>query len=259
VRAIGDSALPQARIIALANHKGGTAKTTTAVNLAACLAEQGRRVLLIDLDPQGSASSWLGVDGSLGIHAVLTEGASLESQIVETNGVAVIAASRRLAAAERVMAGELGAETLLRRKMAEAGLDGWHYILLDAPPAVGLLAINALAAATEALIPVEAHVLALSGVMQIMATIDLVRERFNPSLTLCGFVICRYDARTRHSIEVKESLAKRFAGKTLPILIRENVRLAEAPSFGRPIIAYSPRSTGAADYRALAAEIIGME
>jgi chromosome partitioning protein len=253
--------LPKPRIIALANHKGGTAKTTTAVNLAACLAAADRRILLIDLDPQGNASSWLGVDSELGIDAVLTNGEALDTQIVPAAvaGVSVIAASSGLAATERALAGERGAETLLRRQAAQGKLEAWHYVILDTSPALGLLTINALAAAHEVLIPVEAHVLALSGVAQIINTITLVQQRFNPELALTGFVICRFDPRTRHSVEVRESLTAKFPGKVLTTVIRENVRLAEAPSFGVPVSVYAPRSSGAADYHALAAEIIGME
>lgn len=253
--------MPGQRIIALANHKGGTAKTTTAVNLATSLAEHDRRVLLVDLDPQGSASTWLGVESDRGIHAVLTDGQTLDSQVIATavERVFVIPASRRLAVAERIMAGELGAETVLRRKMAQGGPRAWDYILLDTPPALGLLTINALAAAQEVLVPVEAHVLALAGVAQMIDTIGLIQERFNPSLALTGFVICRFDSRTRHGVEVMESLATRFPEKVLKAVIRENVRLAEAPSFGAPVATYAPRSTGAADYRELAAEILGME
>jgi chromosome partitioning protein len=250
------------RIIAVANHKGGTAKTTTTVNLGACLAESGRQVLLVDLDPQRNASSWLGMSGERGgSYTILTEDSTLDEEIRQTSvaGLAVVPATRRLSQTEKVLAGELGAETLLRRHIATRDLSPWHYILFDTAPALGLLTVNALAAAGEVLVPVEAHVLALSGVMQITDTVELVRERLNPDLRVSGFVLCRFDPRTRHSAEVRDSLAQKFPGQVLRTVIRENVRIAEAPSFNAPINVYAPRSAGATDYRALAAEIIAAE
>jgi chromosome partitioning protein len=254
--------MPNTRIVAVANHKGGTGKTTTAVSLGACLAERGRRVLLIDLDPQRNASSWLGFnDEDGGSYAMLAEGSPLDKEIRQTSiaGLAIVPATRRLARAEQLLAGELGAETLLRRRIAAQDLTPWHYLLVDTAPALGLLTINALAAAREVLVPVEAHVLALSGVMQIEDTVALVRERLNPELRVSNFVLCRFDPRTRHSGEVRDSLFRRFPDRVLSTVIRENVRIAEAPSFSAPISVYAPRSTGAADYRALAAEIIAAE
>jgi len=248
------------RIIAIANHKGGTAKTTTAVNLAACLAERNRQTLLIDLDPQGSASAWLGVNGDAGMYSVLVQGQSFDSQIQRSSvdGLAMIPASRLLATAERILAGAQTAELLLNRQMSQGNLAAWQNVVIDTPPALGLLTLNALAAADEVLVPVEAHILALSGVVQILATIRLVQEQFNPKLKLIGFVICRFDARTRHCAEVRERLVAKFPRLVLNSIIRENVRLAEAPSFGAPIAVYAPASNGAADYRALASEILAM-
>jgi chromosome partitioning protein len=249
------------RIIAIANHKGGAAKTTTAVNLSACLAARGRRVLLVDLDPQANASAWLGVDAASGTYAVLAEEHSLKSEIRSSSvrNLSVVPASQRLAAAEKILAGELGGETLLARRIAQDPLRDWDYVLIDTPPALGLLTINALAAAEEALIPVEAHVLALSGVVQIMSTLALVQERINPKLRLAGFVISRFNTRTRHCAEVRDRLIARYPDHVLSTAIRENVRLAEAPTFALPISEYAPASTGATDYAALAAEILAME
>ncbi|MGH7073318.1 MAG: ParA family protein [Stellaceae bacterium] len=249
------------RIIAVANHKGGAAKTTTAVNLAAGLVRKGRRVLLLDLDPQGNASSWLGVEADSGMFAVLAENRPVAAELHESSlaGLAVVPASQRLAGAERILAAELAAETILRRRLEETDLSAWDYVILDTPPALNLLTINALAAADEVLVPVEAHVLALSGVAQIAQTIGVVRTRLNPRLRLTGFVICRFDTRTRHSVEVRERLSAKFGDQVLHTVIRENIRLAEAPSFGAPIDVYAPTSPGAADYAALASEILAME
>jgi chromosome partitioning protein len=249
------------RTISIANHKGGAGKTTTAVSLAASLAAQGREVILIDLDPQANASSWLEINDDRGIYSVFAEGGSLRDEIKSTSfkHLAVVPANQRLAGAERFLAGELGAETILKRHMFDSDLKVWDYVIFDTPPALNLLTINALAASTEVLVPVEAHVLALSGVAQMMTTMALVRERLNPFLKLTGLLICRFDSRTRHSLDVKERLTAKFGDKVLKTVIRENVRLAEAPSFGAPIGSYAPNSPGACDYRALAAEIIATE
>jgi chromosome partitioning protein len=249
------------RTIAIANHKGGAAKTTTAVNLAAGLAKRGRRVMLLDLDPQGNASSWLGASGDASVFSVLTENRTVESQLIKSTveGLSLVPASQRLAGAERVLASELAAETSLRRRLDDADLSRWDYVIIDTPPALNLLTINALTAADEVLVPVEAHVLALSGVAQIVSTIGLVQSRLNPKLTLTGFLLCRFDARTRHSTDVRDRLAAKFGDQVLSTVIRENVRLAEAPSFCEPIEVYAPTSQGAADYGTLADEIIAME
>ncbi|HEY5209084.1 MAG TPA: ParA family protein [Stellaceae bacterium] len=249
------------RIIAIANHKGGAAKTTTAVNLAAGLAKRGRRVMLLDLDPQGNASSWLGGEGDASMFSILTESQSIDSQLTKSTveGLSVIPASQRLAGADRILASELAAETTLRRRLDETDLVRWDYVILDTPPALNLLTINALTAANEVLVPVEAHVLALSGVAQIVSTIGQVQARLNPKLTLTGFLLCRFDPRTRHAGDVRDRLTAKFGDQVMRTIIRENIRLAEAPSFCAPIESYAPTSQGAADYGALASEVIAME
>src|SRR5262245_11474261 len=249
------------RLIAIINQKGGSGKTTTAVNLAAALGEQDRRVLVLDLDPQASASSWLGVkDGGRGLLDVFTDGLALAglTQPTSTEGVEIVPSSTWLVGAETALAGEVGAETILRRRLA--ALKGhWQYILIDCPPALGLLTVNALAAAQEVLVTVESHVMALGGLARLLETLDVVKERLNPDVKITGILACRVNARTRHAQEVVEQLQTRFGSLLYHTLIRENVRLAECPSFGQPITLYDPQCNGATDYRQLATEVIRQE
>ncbi len=250
------------RRIAITNQKGGSGKTTTAVNLAAALGERKRRVLVIDLDPQCSATSWFGIKNTdKGLFGVFIENRNVTDIINNTNvpNVAVIPASPWLVGVEKALAGEVGAETILRRHLQNLPHDRWDYLLIDCPPALGILTINALAAVKEVLVPVEAHVLALEGLAQLLQTVDVVKERLNPELEISGILACRVDGRTRHAQEVVEHLQGRFGNLVYNTVIRENVRLAECPSFGKPITQYDPRSYGAADYRALAREIIRHE
>ena len=249
------------RRVAVTNQKGGSAKTTTTVNLAAALGEAGRRVLVIDLDPQASSTAWLGLTRpARGAYELLMDSVPVDSLILPTGaeGVSCIAATPALAGTERALAREIGAETTLRRRLAQLA-GAWDYALFDTPPTLGVLTLNALAAADELLVPVEAHVLALAGVTQLFDTVRMVRERLNPALEIAGMVVCRYDTRTRHAGEVAESLRQTFPDTMYETAIRENIRLAEAPSFHRPITDYDPRSSGAVDYRALAGEVIAQE
>lgn len=250
------------RCIAVANQKGGAAKTTTTVNLGAALAERGKRVLLIDLDPQGNASDWVGCapNDPEGVYALLTGSSGIAELNRQTAfpGMQAIPATKALTGIERALAREMGAETTLRRKLAGAP-DRWDYVLIDTPPTLGMLTLNALAAARELIIPVAAHVLALAGVAQLVETMGVVRERLNPNLALAGIVACRVDSRTRHCAEVVASLRETFGAQVYPTEIRENIRLAEAPSFKQSIMDYSAASTGAVDYRALAGDVISQE
>jgi chromosome partitioning protein len=250
------------RCIAIGNQKGGSAKTTTTVNLGAGLAERGKRVLMIDLDPQGNCSDWVGCDNSDpdGAFALLTGSAPLADLARPTafKGVEAIPATKALLGIERALAREVGAEMTLRRKVAGAP-DRWDYILVDTPPTLGILTLNALTAARELIVPVAAHVLALAGVAQLMETMGVVRERLNPDLTLAGIVACRVDTRTRHCADVVASLRETFGQQVYKTEIRESIRLAEAPSFKQSIMDYNATGTGAADYRALAGDVIGQE
>lgn len=246
------------RSISILNQKGGSGKTTTAVNLSAALAEGGRKVLVIDLDPAAAASSWLGVsDGSRGLLDALTEGKSLTELVQPTavEGLEVIPSSLSLSGAEKALAGEIGVETLLRKRLAKLPHDRWDYLLLDCPPSLGLLTVNALSASREVLIPVEAHILALAGLVSLTQTVEVVRERLNADLKICGILACRMDFRTNHAREVVSSLQKTFGELVYKTHIRENVRLAECPSFGKPITLYASSSSGAEDYRELAKEL----
>jgi chromosome partitioning protein len=246
------------RTVAVAMQKGGSGKTRTTVNLAAALAEKGKRVLVVDVDPQANATSWFGVrDPGKGVFAALCENGSLSDILVRTGteGVDLVPSSAWLVGAEKALAGEVGAETLLRRRL-RAVADSYDAALIDTPPTLGVLTVGALVAADEVLVPVEAHVMALNGLAQLLQTVDAVRDRLNEGLRILGVAACRVDMRTRHSQEVVDELRKRFPAETFRTVIRENVRLAEAPSFDQPVTAYDTRSAGAEDHRALAAEVL---
>jgi chromosome partitioning protein len=246
------------RTLALANQKGGSGKTTTAINLAASLAARGRKVLIADLDQQASASVWLGIDGGQGLRKVLTSGATLAEVVRETTipGVSLIPSLSWLMGIEN----ELRSEDALQRALEQFVREhpAPDYVLLDCPPALGILTVNALVTAGEFVAPVEAHRMAVDGLDRLLETVAFVRERLNPHLALTGVLACRVDARTRHALDVVEFLRKRYP-ETFRTVIRENVRLAEAYSFGKPITTYAPSSAGAEDYRKLAAEVIRQE
>lgn len=245
------------RIIACVNQKGGSGKTTTAVNLAATLGERGKRVLLLDLDPQASATNWLGItDAGRGLLDAFSGATNLLDLVQSTPApnVEIIGSSAWLLGVDKALAGEVAAETILRAKLRELP-ENWDYILIDCAPTLGILTVSGLTAAREILIPVEAHVMALSGLAQLLNTVAVVRERLNPKLEIAGILACRVDGRTKHALEVVDQLYERFGALVYPTVIRENVRLAECPSFGQPITLYDPRSAGTLDYRALANDV----
>jgi chromosome partitioning protein len=246
-------------IISIANQKGGCAKTTSVVNLAACLAELNYKVLVIDMDPQGNSSQWLGVSTRIGgVINIFTQHDKIDSliQTSSMNGVYVISASQDLAQIEKILAGELAIETLLKRRLKKQLDSNFDFILIDTPPTLGLLTLNALVASSKLIVPVTTHVMTLSGVAQLMATVTNVQDLINPSLTILGFIASRVDMRTKHALEVLNALKERFHEQVFNTIIRENIRLAEAPSFSQSILQYDKNSASASDYRALTKEIL---
>ena len=258
------------KIIALMNQKGGVGKTTTTVNLGAALAEQGQKVCLVDLDPQAHLTINYGIDPTpdmTTLYDVLVEDASFLQAVQRTQErIALVPASIDLAAAEVEMVSVIGRELRLKKKIEAAELD-FDYVLLDCPPSLGLLTLNALAVADEVLIPMQPHFLPLQGVGKLLETVQLVNKRMNPRLKVRGIVLTMFDAQTKLSTEVVNDLQafiQAAAGKPLPWAdavifkskIRRNIKLAESPSFGQTIIKYGPTSNGASDYRALAKELI---
>jgi chromosome partitioning protein len=247
--------------IACANQKGGVGKTTTVVNVAAYLAADGARVLVVDLDPQGNATSGLGADRAAegrSIYDALMGDVPLGSLPIRTQipGLDLVASSIALAGAEV----ELAAVPQRERRLAQVlppVAAGYDYVLLDCPPSLGLLTVNALTAAQAVLVPLQCEYYALEGLSQLIATIHLVRDHLNPALAVNGVVLTMFDARTNLSAEVAAEVRLHLAGAVYDAVVPRSVRLAEAPSHGRPIAQYAPDSRGAAAYRAVAAELRG--
>jgi chromosome partitioning protein len=246
--------------LAVVNQKGGVGKSTTAVNLGACLAEAGKRVLLVDIDPQGNATSGAGIEKSQlngCMYDVLIEGRPMDEVILPTAvpGLDAAPAALELAGAEIELVSAMAREYRLRDSLD--GLQAsYDYILIDAPPSLGLLTINALSAATAALVPIQCEYYALEGVSQLVSTVSLVKEHLNPELELAGVLMTMYDARTNLSQQVVEEVRRFFGDKVFKTIIPRNVRLSEAPSHGQPIILYDPHCRGAQAYRELAREVM---
>lgn len=249
------------RIIAIANQKGGVGKTTTAINLSSCLAEADQRVLTIDLDPQGNATSGLGLEkGEIEdtVYEMMLGDSSFEDCVqrdIQEN-LDVLPSDSNLSGAEIELLDADKKESVLKSHM-DAVRDAYDFIIIDCPPSLSLLTINALVAADTVLVPIQCEYYALEGLSQMMRTIRLVKKKMNPDLELEGVVFTMYDARTNLSLEVVENVKNNLNERIYKTIIPRNVRLAEAPSHGMPINIYDSRSTGAESYRLLAAEVIG--
>ncbi|MEG1559924.1 MAG: AAA family ATPase [Clostridia bacterium] len=249
-----------AKIMAIANQKGGVGKTTTAVNLSACLAEKGNRVLALDIDPQGNMTSGLGVDKdklSHNIYDVIINGAGARDCIVNTvaPGLDIIPSKIELAGAEVELVGMMAREHVLKRALTELRPD-YDFIVIDCPPSLGLITINALTAADTLLVPIQCEYYALEGLSQLMNTVKLVRMHLNPELDVEGVVLTMFDARTNLSAQVVKEVKKFFKNKVYDTIIPRSIRLGEAPSYGLPISMYDPRCTGARAYFDLADELL---
>jgi len=247
-------------IVAVVNQKGGVGKTTTAVNLGATLAEQGKRVLLVDMDAQGNASTGLGIqrgDLEVCIYSVLVAQEPAESAIIPTpvSGLDLIPARIELAAAEVELAGAIARETRLRTALAGVR-SGYDFVLVDSAPSLGLLTVNSLTAAESVLIPIQCEYYALEGLSQLLRVVDLVRTTLNPGLEIGGVLLTMFDKRLRLSVDVAEEIRTHFSGTVYETVIPRSVRLSEAPSYGRPVTQYAPDSRGAHAYRMLAEEVI---
>ena len=251
------------RIIAVANQKGGVGKSTTAINLSACLAERGKKVLIIDIDPQGNTTSGLGVDKNSTentLYELLLNEAEIENTIVKdvVQNVDLIPSNINLSGAEIELVGIDEKEYILK-KIIDKVRDNYDYIIMDCPPSLNMLTINALTAATSVLVPIQCEYYALEGLSQLIHTIELVKDRLNNSLEIEGVVFTMYDARTNLSLQVVENVKDNLNQNIYKTIIPRNVRLAEAPSYGQPITIYDSKSAGAESYRLLAEEVINRE
>lgn len=248
------------RIIAVANQKGGVGKTTTSINLSSCLAEKGKKVLVIDTDPQGNTTSGFGVDKNNvenTIYELILGECSIRDAIIREviPNVSIIPTNVNLAAAEIELIGVEKKEYLLRNEV-DYIRDEYDFIIIDCPPSLNMLTINAMTTAGSVLVPIQCEYYALEGLSQLIHTINLVKARLNPELDMEGVVFTMYDMRTNLSAQVVENVKANLNHKIFNTLIPRNVRLAEAPSFGMPINIYDPKSAGAEAYRSLAQEII---
>ena len=247
-----------AHIIALANQKGGVGKTTTSINLGAALAQDGQRVLLVDIDAQGNATSGSGIDKSelaLDSYDVIVDGAALRDVIVPTDNYDLLPATIQLSGAEIELATQKQREYRLQKALMTVS-DDYDFILIDNPPALGLLTVNAFTAADAILIPVQTEFYALEGLGQLLNTTELVRKQFNESLDIAGILLTMYDGRTNLAKQVSEEVRQYFGDKVYHTVVPRSVRLSEAPSYGQAIIDFDPKSIGAQVYTELAQEVL---
>lgn len=248
------------RIIAIANQKGGVGKTTTSTNLSACLAEAGKKVLVVDIDPQGNATSGLGVDKNgleNTIYEMFIDECELEDCLLENvlDNLSILPSNVNLSGAEIDLIGIDRREFILKEKL-EGIKDNYDFIIIDCPPSLNMLTVNAMTAADSVLVPIQCEYYALEGLSQLVHTINLVKQRLNPVLEMEGVVFTMYDARTNLSLEVVENVKKNLQQNVYKTIIPRNIRLAEAPSHGMPINMYDSKSVGAESYRLLAQEVI---
>ncbi|MDQ3757564.1 MAG: AAA family ATPase [Actinomycetota bacterium] len=259
--AAGGFARPLPRILAIANQKGGVGKTTTAVNLGAALAELGYRVLVVDLDPQGNATTGLGINPrnlENSVYDVLMHDASIEDCIEPTSlrNLFVVPSTIDLAGAEIELVPTFSRELKLRRAL-ETVHDDFDFCLIDCPPSLGLITVNGLAAATEVVVPIQCEYYALEGLGQLLRNVSMVQGNLNPGLEVSAIILTMYDARTKLADQVANEVRAHFGPKVCRNIVPRTVRLSEAPSFGQPIIVFDPSSRGAIAYRELAKEVSG--